>query len=89
MAQIEKIKTFLAAANNEVEEAERKDRKGGEDGLYWADVVLVDQNENEERLHLQSSQTQASSRAEQRKRRKSWLEENIHFVQFNHGESQV
>ena len=81
MAQIEKIKTFLAAANNEVEEAERKDRKGGEDGLYWADVVLVDQNE--------SSQTSASFRAEQRNRRKSWLEENIHFVQFNHGESQV
>lgn len=81
MAQIEKIKTFLAAANNEVEEAERKDRKGGGDGLYWADVVLVDQNE--------SSQSPASSRAEQRNRRKSWLEENIHFVQFNHGESQV
>ena len=81
MAQIEKIKTFLAAANNEVEEAERKDRKGGEDGLYWADVVLVDQNE--------SSQSPTSSRAEQRKRRKSWLEENLHFVQVNHGESQV
>ena len=78
MAQIEKIKTFLAAANNIAEKIENKD------GVYWADVVLIDQNDNEERPQLQSS-----SRTQQTNKRKSWMQENLNFVQLNDGESLV
>ena len=78
MAQIEKIKTFLAAANNIAEKIENKD------GVYWADVVLIDQNDNEERPQLQSS-----SRTRQTNKRKSWMQENLNFVQLNDGESLV
>ena len=63
MAQIEKIKTFLAAATNIAEKIENKD------GVYWADVVLLDQNDNEERPHLQFS-----SRTQQTNQRKSWMQ---------------
>ena len=78
VAQIEKIKTFLAAANNIAEKIENKD------GVYWADVVLIDQNDNEERPQLQSS-----SRTQQTNKRKSWMQENLNFVQLNDGESLV
>ena len=88
MAQIEKIKTFLAAANNIVEKTDnnRNEGEGGGDagdGVYWADVVLIDQNDNEENLHLQSSRTPVRSRTEQTNKRKSWMQENLNFVQLN------
>ena len=68
-----------------------EDGVGGE-GVYWADVVLIGQNDNDEHLplHLQSSRAQVSSRALQTNKRKSWMEENLHFVQkLTDGESQV
>ena len=94
VAQIEKIKTFLAAANNIVEKTDNnriEGEVGGDagDGVYWADVVLIDQNDNEENLHLQSSRTPVRSRTEQTNKRKSWMQENLNFVQLNDGESEV
>ena len=94
VAQIEKIKSFLAAANNTVEKTENRDNEvggeGGEggEGVYWADVVLID-HDNEEHLHLQSSRSQVSSRSHQTNKRKSWMQENLDFVQLNYGESEV
>ena len=77
-----------------METPENNDNEGGEggeggEGVYWADVVLIDQNDNEENLHLKSSRTQLSSRGHQTTTRKSWMQENLEFVQLNDGESEV
>ena len=89
MAQIEKIKTFLAAANTSLEKTDSHGGGGGSDGVYWADIVLIDQNDKEENPHLQSSRTPVSSRTQQTNKRKSWLRENFDFVQLDEGESLV
>ena len=87
MAKIEKIKQFLATANNVAEKTEDNDIEG----VYWADIALIDQNDNEDRPHLQSSRTPAiaSSGTQQTNKRKSWMQENLNFVQLNDGESEV
>ena len=92
VAQIEKIKTFIAAANTSLEKTESHEGGGGGgegDGLYWADIVLIDQNDKEENSHIQSSQSPVSSRTQQTNKRKSWLQENFDFVQLDEGESLV
>merc|ERR1719219_1401171 len=62
VAKIEKIKQFLATANNVAEKTETADI----DGVYWADIALIDQNDNEDR-------TPASSGTLERNKRKSWM----------------
>ena len=65
MAQIEKIKSFIAAANTSLEKTESHEGGGEGEGVYWADIVLIDQNDKEENQKLQSSRTPVSSRTQQ------------------------
>ena len=75
--EIEKIKRFIASAD---ETCPVCPQRSGTDGVYWADIAVLQQDEQEDTV---------TSRLSIADKRKSWLQDHLEHGHLNRGESEV